>query len=291
MRKLLFILFLVPCMVSAQSITLTGVDKNCQTGANTLAIIGGGQWDYTRHKSGDLLYYNKDKPECTIYVADPAAYTRIRRIGILFNNSAVTALGDITITAISLRLYCNSLSSLVGTTIYSAPYTYAGTGNSNDYSRAVGAKYTNLSPKPFDKVGHSTSTVQGYNTFSLGTAYVQSQQYSNMVSYGVGEYEHDYLDVMPLTATIYELEFAINRQVNSGLLVSGALYMITDNSGGANFISAGAANNNVGTIWTYISGIVVWGSGELYKNPPQLIINYTTTPAPSATATKTTFIF
>jgi len=290
-RKILFVLSLLIMSITcaAQSITLTGVGKSCQTGKYSLPLIGGGRWDYVRNNFGGVSFYSKDPTTADLYVQSYAVSTTIKRFGVLFNTNAVHALGDIIITSISLRLYSNSASSNVGTTIYAAPYTFAGVDTYQDYIRIVGAKSV-LAYPPFEKITHSLTTASGYNTFSLGTVYTQSEQYSNMVSYGVGEYEHDYLDVEPGTSVYYELEFAINEMVTSGALIVGAFYMITDNSGGADFTTAGAPDNNVGTTWTYVSGGYTWGTGELYKNPPQLIINYTTTPAPTATDTKTTFI-
>lgn len=266
------------------TITLTGVGKSCQTGK---WLAGTNKWSDVRENHGGGTYYNKDPETADLYVQDQALLTTIKRFGILFNTDDVVALGDIEISSVSLRLYCKSSSSNVGTVIYSAPWTFAITGTYDDYCRTIGA-YRVLATKPFDHIVHSLTTSQGYNTFVLGTSYVSSQEYTNMVSYGVGEYEHDYLDVDPSTSTIYELEFSINEMVTSGSLVAGALYMITDNSG-ADFTTAGAANNDVGTVWTYTSGSVTWGTGELYKNPPQLIITYTSF-TPTATSIKTTFI-
>lgn len=59
-----------------------------------------------------------------------------------------------------------------------------------------------------------------------------------------------------------------STEISSGSLLTGRRYRITDNSGGADFVSAGAASNAVGTEFTVFSSTAVtptWGTGKVVQ--------------------------
>lgn len=74
--------------------------------------------------------------------------------------------------------------------------------------------------------------------------------------------------------TVWEQAVTVTSANAGTYLISGAWYQIHDNSGGADFTSSGAANNNVGTKFIYNGTPPTWGTGSLYNNGTGDFINY-----------------
>lgn len=133
----------------------------------------------------------------------------IRRVGLLFDISYITSLGTVTIDSAFLSIYNTGSSTSVGLAIYNAPHSFYISDSYGDYTRATGC---GLGGECFDLLQYSLSTSSGYNIYRVDQLPISESSWGgDYVSFGIGEYEHDYLDVKPSINTSYEVDIDVDN--------------------------------------------------------------------------------
>jgi hypothetical protein len=138
----------------------------------------------------------------------------IERIGLIFDYSSLP--DGVTIDSVFLKLYNNDAYSLVGLAIYSANYLLNLT--TSDYIAMIGGHQYNPA---FNLITHTTETDAGYNIIKVNTLppYVGPGGGGKTACYGLGEYEHDYLNVLPPYTSDYSIEIAITAGYEPQLII------------------------------------------------------------------------
>jgi len=138
----------------------------------------------------------------------------IERIGLLFDYSSLP--DGVTVDSVFLKLYNTGSYSLVGIAIYSANYLL--NVNESDYIKTIGGYQYNPA---FNLITHTTETGAGYNIIKVNSLppYLGPGGGGKTASYGLGEYEHDYLGIPPSYTSSYEIEFDITAGYEPELII------------------------------------------------------------------------
>ena len=114
----------------------------------------------------------------------------IIRSGIIFDASTVP--DDVMIDSVKLKLYHHESGGTFGTAIYSAPYLRC-TDTDRDWMTKIGGA---LSPT-YRIITYSSSTTDGWHTYSVNSLPKSLVYGDNYISYGIGEYLFDYIGSDP----------------------------------------------------------------------------------------------
>jgi hypothetical protein len=143
----------------------------------------------------------------------------IERIGLTFDYSALP--DGVIVDSVFLKVYNTGDYSLVGLAIYSANYLLNLTNS--DYIKTIGGYQYNPA---FNLITHTTETGAGYNIIKVNSLppYLGPGGGGETASYGIGEYEHDYMATPPPYTSNYNIELNITDGYLPELIIYYSAY-------------------------------------------------------------------
>lgn len=168
-------------------LTVTGTDRHCH------AKKSGTSWNNTRgafvagtYNLNPLDEFAGSKNIATVYT--------VNRLGLVFDISALPE--SVVIDSVFLQVYNKGGVESFGLAIYRAPYLKVLVNSTADYRFIHGAG-TYPDGIPFDILTNSQSLLAGYNTFKVNDLPGSDWYGAGFVSYGIGGWDHDYLNAAP----------------------------------------------------------------------------------------------
>jgi len=211
MKKIIGLLLLTSCtlamsddigtyypVTTSTQLTITGVYKS------SFSANSGFSWDDTRSDYYGNSYTQNPTVQSIEASQNLVLIKRIARIGLIFDISSLPV--GVTVDSVFLQLYNTGAFTTVGTAIYTGRYLVCGSSSTADYSASCGGGVY----KPlFDLLSYQTNSSAGYNTFRVDALPKSDIYGDDYVGYGVGEYEHDYIDLRPAVGESFEVEYDI----------------------------------------------------------------------------------